>query len=219
MANVEHSTLTGSALHEPKGVASAAANRVYVSNGLGSGTWTALSNFNAFGAQLLHVRDQRSAGTSPQSLTNTGTWQKRDLQTTSTNEISGASLSSSVITLPAGTYYCTAVSAVHINVNPSASSTSAGEAKLRLRNTTAGTDLIAGHSMSHTIGNANAGSHQSVLTNHLGLSGRFTLAGSTNIELQMWTDATLGNATFTGGAPINATTNELYSDILIWKVA
>ena len=39
MPNVEHSTLTTTDLHEPKGAASAANNRVYVANGSGSGTW------------------------------------------------------------------------------------------------------------------------------------------------------------------------------------
>lgn len=34
-----HSTLTGTDLHEPKGVAAAAANLVYMSNGSGSGSW------------------------------------------------------------------------------------------------------------------------------------------------------------------------------------
>jgi hypothetical protein len=39
MANVSHASLTGANLHEPKGVASATANKVYVSDGSGSGTW------------------------------------------------------------------------------------------------------------------------------------------------------------------------------------
>jgi len=39
MANVNHSTLTDPYLHEPKGVSTAAADLVYVSNGSGSGTW------------------------------------------------------------------------------------------------------------------------------------------------------------------------------------
>jgi hypothetical protein len=39
MANVQHSALTGTDLHEPKGVAAASANRVYVSDGAGSGSW------------------------------------------------------------------------------------------------------------------------------------------------------------------------------------
>lgn len=37
---VAHSTLTGSDLHEPKGVASATSGQVYIANGSGSGTWT-----------------------------------------------------------------------------------------------------------------------------------------------------------------------------------
>lgn len=39
----KHSLLSGDDLHEPKGVANATANQVYVSDGAGSGTWT---NFN-----------------------------------------------------------------------------------------------------------------------------------------------------------------------------
>lgn len=39
MANVAHSTLTGADLHEPKGAASAASGTVYISDGLGSGSW------------------------------------------------------------------------------------------------------------------------------------------------------------------------------------
>lgn len=39
MANVSHATLTGSELHEPKGVATASASTVYVADGLGSGSW------------------------------------------------------------------------------------------------------------------------------------------------------------------------------------
>jgi hypothetical protein len=42
MANVAHSTLTGSNLHEPKGVAAATANTVYVADGAGSGAWDTL---------------------------------------------------------------------------------------------------------------------------------------------------------------------------------
>lgn len=41
IANVAHSTLTGSNLHEPKGISTAAAGTVYISNGAGTGSWTA----------------------------------------------------------------------------------------------------------------------------------------------------------------------------------
>lgn len=36
-----HASLTGSDLHEPKGVASATSGQVYIANGSGSGVWTA----------------------------------------------------------------------------------------------------------------------------------------------------------------------------------
>ncbi len=39
---VDHASLTGAALHEPKGVASAAAKTVYRADGAGSGAWTTL---------------------------------------------------------------------------------------------------------------------------------------------------------------------------------
>ena len=41
---VEHSTLTTTDLHEPKGVAAANAGELYVANGAGSGAWTAHNN-------------------------------------------------------------------------------------------------------------------------------------------------------------------------------
>lgn len=43
MANVAHSTLTAANLHEPKGVAAATINQLYLSDGAGSGTWTDVS--------------------------------------------------------------------------------------------------------------------------------------------------------------------------------
>lgn len=39
MATVQHSALTDPNLHEPKGVSTAAAGKVYVANGSGSGAW------------------------------------------------------------------------------------------------------------------------------------------------------------------------------------
>lgn len=40
----DHSTLTGADLHEPKGVSSASAGTVYISNGSGSGSWLLISD-------------------------------------------------------------------------------------------------------------------------------------------------------------------------------
>lgn len=43
MANVAHATLTGSNLHEPKGIGVATNGQVYVANGAGTGIWTDIS--------------------------------------------------------------------------------------------------------------------------------------------------------------------------------
>lgn len=44
MTTTIHKNLTGADLHEPKGVAAAALGQVYVSDGVGSGVWTTVSN-------------------------------------------------------------------------------------------------------------------------------------------------------------------------------
>lgn len=42
MANVSHASLTGSEIHEPKGITGASLGTVYVSNGAGSGSWSSV---------------------------------------------------------------------------------------------------------------------------------------------------------------------------------
>jgi len=54
--------------------------------------------------RLLHVEDQKTSGSHGGSSVAT-TWTTRTLNTVVSNEISGASLSSNQITLPAGKYY------------------------------------------------------------------------------------------------------------------
>lgn len=49
MADIQHAILTDPQLHEPKGVASAANGRVYVSNGSGSGVWKQVDSTNIQG--------------------------------------------------------------------------------------------------------------------------------------------------------------------------
>lgn len=39
MPDVQHSSLTGAELHEPKGISGASSNETYVANGAGSGSW------------------------------------------------------------------------------------------------------------------------------------------------------------------------------------
>lgn len=49
MANINHSTLSDPYLHEPKGISSALAGQIYVSDGAGSGDWVECKrNFNGY---------------------------------------------------------------------------------------------------------------------------------------------------------------------------
>lgn len=216
MANVEHSLLTGASLHEPKGVESASSGEVYVADGLGTGAWSALSGFNAFGGQLLHVRDQRTSGSAAQSLSNV-TWEKRDLQTTPTNEISDATLSSSVISLPAGTYYIDATASFSLT-SSAISGTWTVYSKIRLRNTTDGADLLSGQS-NYNTGSCTASedliNHGHGVSSNVPLKGRFTLAGTKNIELQSY----VNGSTRLGGTPISSGSAEVYADVMIWKLS
>ena len=150
-----------------------------------------------FESALLHVRDEKSdttaGGTSQTSYT------KRDLNTTLTNEISGASISSSVITLPAGTYYILASAPIY----------NSNFHRLKLRNTTDSSDTLLG--TTEYTDNANAGFNRSFVF------GRFTIASSKNFELQHKVSSS--HSTNGLGVPSSFSETEVYADCQIWKVA
>ena len=146
-------------------------------------------------APLMHVREELSNGASPAS-SSASTWNTRALQTTSINQISGASLASNVVTLPAGTYY----------IEASAEAVVTDDNRLRIRKTSGtATTLLVGP------GNR-AGSGISYVTPAI-IQGRFTLSETSDIELQHYTESagTLGEV-----QPDSEV--EVYSELLIWKV-
>lgn len=76
MANVQHSAITDPNIHEPKGVASAAAGKVYVSNGSGSGTWE-LPAGSAYGDMYIDsgaTAQTLAASSATAKLNPTGEW-------------------------------------------------------------------------------------------------------------------------------------------------
>lgn len=152
---------------------------------------------NAFQSSLLHVRDEKAAGTDGGTLTS-GSFQTRVLNTSVTNEISGASLGSNQMTLPAGTYFieASAPSAGNIGLNVA-----------KLRNTTDSTDLLIGHGGKWASGDMS----------RIRVNGRFTLAAQKVLELQHRGATT---QTTTGlGIAVNLGVTEVYADVMIWKVA
>lgn len=200
---LEHATLTGSQLHEPKGIAAAAANRAYISDGAGSGTWTTITNSvlateaKAFQGGLLHVRDQKASGTNGTAYT-AGAWRTHTLNTVVTNEIGGvAQLAANQITLPAGTYWITATAI---------SGTAVDNARIKLRNITDSTDDILG--LTHYT---NTGGGYSQLT--LNLNQRLTIGSQKVFELQLRCSGFTSQADSS-----NYSVDEVYADVMIWKV-
>jgi hypothetical protein len=141
-----------------------------------------------FESQLLHITS------APQQTTTTTSWTKLGLDTVRTNEVSGASLSSSVITLPAGTYF-TMSTVQFYRVN---------DYNAKLRNVSDGVDLIlgsGGHTWTQPDDASTPASH---------LNGRFTLSAQKNVELQYYIATNYAQTTAQNGHP---------NQILIWKIA
>lgn len=193
-----HASLTGLNLHEPKGADAASANTVYVSDGLGSGTWQKLdgssiaTTANPFGAQLLHVREQTNRGVNSVTGQVGSGWATRALSTTMTSEISGASLASSQLTMPAGTYYAEA----HVI----APATGSGRHEIRLHDATTPTVLLEGITASEGAAAF--------------LRGRFTISVTKIVRLQHTSLTTAG-----AGTSSSLGNFEVYADLMIWKLA
>lgn len=160
---------------------------------------------------LLHLRDQVASAAAPQSLTNS-TWNTRRLQTTVTNEITGASIASNQLTLPAGTFEVSGFAKVSSAVTTSYDLLS----QLRLRNITGAATLLVG--MSHAnAGFVNPGQGSASSETLAAINGRFTLGGSSVVELQNYVFGNAGSVT--GGRAGSTGEVEVYTDLLIRRVA
>lgn len=229
MANVEHSVLTGSDLHEPKGIAAAAANRVYVSNGAASGSWTtvpasaiAAAGVLVFQGQLYHIRDERSSGTDGDTFTSS-TWNTRALNTEKTDELT-ITTASNQMSLAAGTYWIEAQTGTYFAGSSENGGNNSVVNKLRLRNVTDSTTLLVGQSQKYRANDDGGGNRQSLeITLNNSLSGRFTLAGTKSVELQNWIVTTLTATALAivtkGGKASSSGEVEVYTDVKLWKIA
>lgn len=141
--------------------------------------------------------ESQASGTDGGTFTS-GSYVKRTLNTTVVNTITGCSIASSVMTLPAGTYQVLATAPAYFT----------NENKAKLRNTTAGTDIALGQASYSGGGTVTVSSM---------VQTYFTLAGSTLIELQHRASATrAGNGL---GTSCGYGDSEIYSQITIVKVA
>lgn len=149
--------------------------------------------------EVLIVEDERTNGTGGGNPANNTDYLTRTLNTIRKNTITGASVTSNVITLPAGTYY----------IEASAPAYRVTRHKARFRNTTANTTTILGTT-------ERSGDLAQATMSRSFIRGEFTIAASTNFELQHRVDSVpltngFGFATFFGDA-------EIYSSVFIEKV-
>ena len=142
---------------------------------------------DTYATKLFHCTE----GTFATNTTNS--WTKLGLSTVRTNEVSGASLSNGVMTLPAGTYICQGFSHFYRT----------NGYNNRLRNTTDGADLIMG-SGGHSWSNNDATSPVSMLV------GKFTLSAQKNVELQYYIENSNNQTSVNSGHP---------NSVMLWKVA
>jgi hypothetical protein len=165
-----------------------------------------LSRLGVFESQLLHVRDEKGTtvggGTSlayDGSNYSSGV-QTRTLNTIKTNEITGASLSSNQITLPAGTYY----------IHSSVPGQKVGNSHHYLYNVT---------DTSNTLTSTTGGVPTSIgITLRSEIYGRFTINSSKVFEIKHFTRYAF--STFGLGEYNNiGTFPSVYTEVKIWRTA
>jgi len=127
------------------------------------------------------------------------TFTTRVLNTTVVNDITGCSLATNQVTLPAGSYIATVFSPLR-NTNLS---------KIRLFNVTDSTNTAIGQ-------NCNVDSSASVGA-VVTLQAQFTITGSKAFAVQYYCQSAV--ATFGLGRAVNAGVNEVYTTIQIQKIA
>ena len=148
--------------------------------------------------QVLHVQDEKASGVGGGSFS-AGAWRTRDLNTVKVNQISGASLATNQVTLPAGTYFAQWSAPGYI----------IDRHQTKLRNVTDSTDLGMGAShFGYSVAPDFVSSDSSGST-------YFVLAGTKVLELQHRCET--GSA---GGFGVDSgfTTNNVYGRLTIWKL-
>ncbi len=151
-----------------------------------------------FESSMLHIQDQKASGTEGGTPT-AGSWVSRVLNTVIINEISGASLNSNQVTLPAGTYYIEASSPAWMTDTH----------KIKLRNITDNSDVLIGTSEGPYQATGSSQTRSFV-------TGRFTIASQKTFEIQHRVAYSQGNRGL--GWPCNYSVIEIYSDVKIWKL-
>jgi hypothetical protein len=158
-------------------------------------TWDGILALSPF-LKSIHVQHQASDGVDGGTFTS-GAWQTRPLSTVVSNDITGASLATNEITLPAGTYY----------IDANAMGFTVTRHQARLYNVTDAAAVLYGMNAFST--GTNNGNYASV-------RGKFTIAAEKALRLEHQCGTTASNTGF--GYPCTFGNTEVYADVLIWKL-
>ena len=153
------------------------------------------------------IQDQKSSGTGPQSIADT-TWETRTLNTVVRN-VGGASLASSLVNLPAGTWLIQATSVIGSILN-----SSSVRGSIRIRNSTDSTTLavgVNGGAVPSSTGSQGSSTPMSAVC-------VVTLASAKDIAVQVYTKSYY-SAGATGGFATSSGEVEVYTTFEATKVA
>jgi hypothetical protein len=149
--------------------------------------------------KYLHVREEQTAGTDGGTFA-TGTWVTRVLNTVKTNRITGASLASNQITLPAGDYKIVAT----------APTQESDQHRTILYDTTGTTDLV--YSTSDNVSTGGGEGQRS----HL--KGEFTLSVESDLEIRHRCNSNGGGSAGLGQGEDIDSLPEVFTEVEIWKL-
>lgn len=168
------------------------------------GTWSAWiaqatrGYVDAAIGSILHVRDAKASGT-PAGGSTAGSYLSRTLNTVVTNTISGASLASNQITLPAGTYEFEAF----------VPGFGCGGFKAKLYNVTDGADVL--------IGSTAVAEATYLTADRSRIFGRFTLAATKSLDIRM--RCNVSRASNGLGASLGYGDAEIFTEAAIKKIS
>jgi hypothetical protein len=145
-----------------------------------------------------YFEDQKAAATAGGS--GSGSYATRTLNTTVYNSITGASLSSDEVTLPAGTYL----------IEASCPAGRVDRHKCRLYNVTAGTVIAYGTSAFGAVGSG------FIVTSKSDVLAKVTFAVTTAVRLEHRLQSPTNAGDY--GIASNLTGNEVYSTMKVWKL-
>lgn len=165
----------------------------------GAGTINASTAYYLNGSIInapILVQYRETSGTNIETYAASG-WRTVNLNSEQLDPSSIASLASKQVTLPAGTYNCSAALTIF-------TASGGAKARIRLRDVTNGTTLYA---------TPNAGAPQ-LAGGLCSGAGAFTIAGSVAIELQVYAGVNL-----TAGGALSTGEDEVYGEVSFLKVA